>query len=132
MVQTWSLKEGFDIRFGSLKSLARGRKMSKCRSRGQRLILSLHLMLCTNSRMAVIGALECVHAKKHVSIKHQDPTKWRDRPSVRTNCKFRIHIASNDDISSWLLSRTRETQPPNVPRCRPIQQICLEAGPQYD
>lgn len=46
-----------------------------------------------------------MHAKKHKPIKHQNPVLWRNRESIRLDCKFHITITSKrDEGSPWLIS----------------------------
>ncbi|KAG0230769.1 hypothetical protein BGW42_000743, partial [Actinomortierella wolfii] len=44
--------------------------------------------------------LECSCARKPTHEKCDDPEKWRDRPSFKTDCKFAM-ILSGDDDDGW-------------------------------
>ncbi|KAI8347017.1 hypothetical protein B0O80DRAFT_430473 [Mortierella sp. GBAus27b] len=66
-----------------------------------------------------IGVIECVHAKKHGHVKHKDLFKWREKSSIRTNCKFRVNIIS-DKSSPWLISRIVDKH--NHPMFRGVEE----------
>ena len=52
-----------------------------------------------------LGKLECVHAKKPTSIKHPDPSKWKDRVSIRTDCKVHVWISrENRSGGPWSIA----------------------------
>lgn len=103
-IRAWSLKAGFDIRFGSKKSLANG-EMSTFHFLWMISVLSQH---CSNFPCRCylgIGILECVHAKKPSSTKHQNPEKWKDRVSIRTDCKALVKIfAAYKPNSPWRIT----------------------------